>query len=553
MRPILAGFACDSAIAWRGGEILTAGDALHAARSLARALPPSRYAINVCESLDHFLVATLAALVGARTMILPGGRLPRMLSELRSRYPDSVLIGDRAAAIADVTALVDPWVAAARRERTSGIAAWPALPVGHPAAILFTSGSTGAAQAHQKSWGELVDGAAALMRSIEEPSLAGATILGTLPPQHMFGFEATVMLPLQSGTPVLAERALFPADLADILAHSRTHVRAGLWLVATPLQLRAFHREYPALRGIANVVASTMPLDPDLARAVERDWQTTVSEVYGCTEGGIIAVRRASVSTQWVPAAGLSIAIAADGCAKASGGHLRGTLTLADRLRPAAADGSFELVGRDADIVKIAGKRASLTGLTRELCAIPGVRDGVAFLPRPDARRLAALVVAPGADTDSLRRQLALRVDAAFLPRPLVLVDALPRDAVGKLPMDALCAALAHKHAPPAPRRTLTGHAEFRRDHPALSGHFPGRPIVPGVLLLSAVADVLRTAGLRIVECAKAKFLVPVLPDQALDIRVDVDACCNVSFEIVAAGRIAAAGSMHCVREGDRA
>ena len=33
---------------------------------------------------------------------------------------------------------------------------------------------------------------------------------------------------------------------------------------------------------------------------------------------------------------------------------------------------------------------------------------------------------------------LRVRIDAAFLPRPLVLVDALPRDATGKLPRDAL-------------------------------------------------------------------------------------------------------------------
>ena len=75
MRPILAGFSSDSAMAWRGAEKLTAGGALAAARRLAQALPPSRYAINVCDALDHFLVATLAALVGGRTLILPGGKL----------------------------------------------------------------------------------------------------------------------------------------------------------------------------------------------------------------------------------------------------------------------------------------------------------------------------------------------------------------------------------------------------------------------------------------------------------------------------------------------
>ena len=368
----------------------------------------------------------------------------------------------------------------------------------------------------------------------------------------MFGFEATVMLPLQSGTAVLAERALFPADLADSLARSHVQARAGIWLMTTPLQLRAFHREYPALRGVASVIASTMSLDPDLARAVERDWGTAVREIYGCTEGGILAIRRASVSTAWTPAAGVNIAIGDDGSAHASGGHLRGTLALADRLRPVDRGGAFELLGRDADTVKIAGKRASLAGLTRELRAIPGVSDGAVFLPHPEAPRLAALAVAPGIDEDHLRVELARRVDAAFLPRPLVLVDALPRNATGKLPHAALCDVLTRareRMEAGAGARTLTRQAVFAHDHPALPGHFPGHPIVPGVLLLASVEDMLRAAGLRVTACATAKFLVPVLPDQVLDIRADVDERADVRFEIAAAGRTVATGRLHCARD----
>ena len=553
MQPILAGFSSDSAIAWRGVEKLTAGGALAAARRLAQALPPSRYAINVCDALDLFLVATLAALVSGRTLILPGSNLPKVLADLRARYPESVLIADHAAAIADATALVDPWVRAALRERVADVDAWPALAEESPAAILFTSGSTGVAQAHVKSWGELADGASALMRSVGEAPPRDVAILGTLPPQHMFGFEATVMLPLRSGTAVLAERALFPADLADALARSHARASAGIWLMTTPLQLRAFHREYPDLRGVASVMASTMPLDPELARAVERDWATTVREIYGCTEGGILAIRQASVSTAWSPAAGVSIAIGEDGCARASGGHLRGVLALADRLRTVDDGHGFELLGRDADIVKIAGKRASLAGLTRELRAIPGVSDAAVFLPSPDARRLAALAVATGIGEDRLRRELSRRVDAAFLPRPLVLVDALPRNAVGKLPHAALREALArarNRAQVGARSRTLMRQAVFAHDHPALPGHFPGRPIVPGVLLLASVEEMLRAAGFRVIACPTAKFPAPALPDQMLDFRVDVDEHADARFEIAAAGRIVATGILHCARDG---
>ena len=549
MRGILAGFAPNSVIAWRGSERLTTGTVLAAAHRLAQALPPARYAINLSDTLDHFLVATLAALVSGRTLVLPPARLPRVLADIRARYPDSIVIADRAAAFADGAALVDPWVDAALQEREDDIDARPALTDDYPAAILFTSGSTGEPQPHPKTWGEVADGALALMRSIGAPP-PDVAIVGTLPPQHMFGFETTVMLPLQSGTAVLVARPAFAADLADTVAHSRSLAPGGVWLMTIPLQLRAFHTEYPAVRGVANVIASTMPLDPELARAVERDWKTPVHEIYGCTEGGILAVRRASARTAWTPAAGVHFEIAPDGRAQVAGGHLRGVLTLADRLRRVDAQGAFELVGRDTDFVKIAGKRASLAGLTRELLAIPGVDDGAVFLPYPDAPRVAALAVAPGFAVAELRQEFARRIDAAFLPRPLLLVEALPRNAAGKLPQKALCDVLARAQIPTgAWARTLTAQTTFARDHPAFPGHFPGRPIVPGVLLLASVEDMLRAIGLRVVGCAQAKFLAPVLPEQPLAIRVDDDEGADARFAIVADQRVVATGSLRCERE----
>ena len=547
MRPLIEGYAPANILAWQGGEPLTAGTALCAAHRLAQALPPSRYVLNACDAVDRFIVAALAALLGGRTLILPAAKLPRALADLRTVYPDSVCLADHEAGIADATALVDPWVDAAMRERDTAATASPALADDHLAAILFTSGSTGVPQSHPKAWGALVDGAHALMRSIASPP-PGIAIVGTVPPQHMFGLETTVMLPLQSGAPVLAARPAFAADLDDAIAQARTLAPAGVWLVTTPLQLRAFHLERPALAGVTNVIASTMPLDAQLARAVERDWRTSVHEIFGCTEGGMLAVRRTARTPAWTPAAGITFAIAPDGSAQAEGGHLQGVLPLADRLRAIGTDGEFELVGRDSDLVKIAGKRASLSGLTRELVAIPGVEDGVVFLPRADAPRVAALAVAPRHSEEALRRELARRIDGAFLPRPLRLVDALPRNAAGKLPVDALRDALAASAS--TVRRSLTARTQFAPDHPSLAGHFPGQPIVPGVLLLDSVEHVLHGVGLRVVACAHAKFLAPVRPGQALSIRIDLDGQARAYFEISAAERTVATGNLRCVSHG---
>ena len=97
----------------------------------------------------------------------------------------------------------------------------------------------------------------------------------------------------------------------------------------------------------------------------------------------------------------------------------------------------FFLRGRAADMIKVAGKRASLQELTRQILALPGVEDAVVFLPDTDARPAAA-VVAPGLSAAAILRELRTRLDGVFVPRPLVIVDELPRNAVGKLRREEL-------------------------------------------------------------------------------------------------------------------
>jgi acyl-coenzyme A synthetase/AMP-(fatty) acid ligase len=129
---------------------------------------------------------------------------------------------------------------------------------------------------------------------------------------------------------------------------------------------------------------------------------------------------------------------------------------LCDVLEP-DGDTRFVLHGRTADLVNIAGKRSSFGYLNAQLNAIPGVQDGVFFLRESDhggitgIPRLAAAVVAPTLSAAALMRQLRRRIDPVFLPRPLVLVERLPRNATGKLPQQSL-QALADR----LPRRAKT-------------------------------------------------------------------------------------------------
>jgi acyl-coenzyme A synthetase/AMP-(fatty) acid ligase len=125
----------------------------------------------------------------------------------------------------------------------------------------------------------------------------------------------------------------------------------------------------------------------------------------------------------------------------ARGGPVETEVLLGDVIELLDSD-RFLLHGRTSDLINIAGKRTSLAHLNYQLNAIAGVRDGVFVMPDEDdstsVKRLMAFVVAPGLTSDDIINRLRARVDSAFLPRPLYLVDALPRNSTGKLPLEAV-------------------------------------------------------------------------------------------------------------------
>jgi acyl-coenzyme A synthetase/AMP-(fatty) acid ligase len=178
----------------------------------------------------------------------------------------------------------------------------------------------------------------------------------------------------------------------------------------------------------------------ELARVAEDLFAAPVQEVFGSTETCVIAHRRTAGEELWTLYPGVSLHPQPDG-AQVDAPQLEQPVVLADLIE-LAGDTHFRLCGRNADLLEIAGKRASLGDLTRRLLAVPGVCDGTVFqLDEPDrrgVRRIAALAVAPGLTAAHILDALRAGVDPVFLPRPLKLVDALPRSETGKLPRTAL-------------------------------------------------------------------------------------------------------------------
>lgn len=84
-------------------------------------------------------------------------------------------------------------------------------------------------------------------------------------------------------------------------------------------------------------------------------------------------------------------------------------------------------------------------------------------------------------------------------------------------------------------------------DHPAFAGHFPGTPILPGVVLLDVALKIIDdTSGfaLDLCEISSVKFLSPARPGDELLIQHSVSASGSIRFDILAGTRKIASGSI---------
>jgi 3-hydroxyacyl-[acyl-carrier-protein] dehydratase len=82
-------------------------------------------------------------------------------------------------------------------------------------------------------------------------------------------------------------------------------------------------------------------------------------------------------------------------------------------------------------------------------------------------------------------------------------------------------------------------------DHPAYSGHFPGQPVLPGVVLLDATLHALESAGIGVSarwDLNSVKFHSAVRPGEALTLQHEMLPNGTVRFAIRTADRSVASG-----------
>jgi acyl-coenzyme A synthetase/AMP-(fatty) acid ligase len=425
-----------------GGTRRWTWGAVHAASiALAARLDAGATICNLCGSRIGFFVAWLAALRrGCVQLLPPSGGHADLVAILKAAANVMIVVDD--------PKLLQPhWAEHARCLVHVPEASSAAMPHASLAWIpnwdaplirLYTSGSTGTPEPQVKALGHLVRGAQALRARLDEEVQGGVAalrrIVSSVPPQHMFGLETSVMLPLVAAIPVLEGRPLLPGDVRAAFEQGADD---AAW-IATPLHLRALAQAGDALARCRLVLASTMPLAPALAAQTEALTAAPTMEIYGSTETGVVAMRRTARDTQWRPVDGVWIESTEAGT-RAWGAHFPSPQLLADEVE-IDAQGRFVLLGRQGDLVKIAGRRASLAGLNLLLQDLPGLDDGVFYLPATGSptERLVLIYAGASLERGSALAWLRERMDPVFLPRTFIRVDRLPRADTGKLPRAAL-------------------------------------------------------------------------------------------------------------------
>jgi malonyl-CoA/methylmalonyl-CoA synthetase len=340
------------------------------------------------------------------------------------------------------------------------------------AALLYTSGTTGRPKGALLSHRNLAHNARVL---VDSWGFTGDDVLlHVLPLHHTHGLFVAVHCALASGSQLVLCKAFDPVEVVRLLPSCSvlmgvpTHY---VRLVATP----GF--DATATAGLRLMVSGSAPMTVAVHEAVRAATGQTVLERYGMTETSMLTsnplhgVRK--VGTVGPPLPGVGVRVVADdgtavpagtiGAVEVTGPNvfagylnrpeLRDTEFTADGwfrtgdLGSLDADGYLTLTGRAKDLVISGGLNVYPKEVETVLDALPGVDESaVVGLPDEDLGEAVVAVVVPLAgallDAEALRLACRERLAGYKVPKRVVVVDALPRNTMGKVEKARLRATL---------------------------------------------------------------------------------------------------------------
>ena len=403
---------------------------LYGAHELALSL--RRYSsgnvVNLCENHYYFALTFMATLISKREAVLPPMNHEGTLIEIIKDYDCALCVTDGHDVKVPIPVInvasfkIKPYTKKENLQLN--------IPKNNIAAILFTSGSTGKSKIMKKKWGTLWK-TGKIMRnyliSLVHDNPSPISVVTTLSSRHMFGFETAILSTLQDGIIVHSKSPLHPSEIV----HCINEMSSPVILVTTPYHLNILVKTEMAPSSLDGILVSTSPLSSELAQQAECVLNTKVYEIYGCSEVGAIGSRRVVNQSLFTPMKGITVYHQSSGESMVSAGHLDRDIELDDNL-VINKEGLFSVQGRKDDIVKIYGKRISKTQIKNILEAMPDISESV-IMENPKGNRLVAFVVSDKLSPQEIARMLAIEIDTTFIPRPIVIVDAIPRNRNGKI------------------------------------------------------------------------------------------------------------------------
>lgn len=403
------------------------GSAIHLSENFKKA----DYIVNLCRDRYNFLLVFAAALIGKKTSIHPPNRQTDSLNDILKDYQSNLCISDDPDSLSGLECMNLNEVMALDDVKRK--VEYPEIEKDHLAAIAFTSGSTGKPSPNRKTWGIFVGTTERLARRFgfydSQPIL-----VGTVPSQHMYGLEMTILMALHGNCTLHDHIPFFPKDVGTTL----DSIESAKVLVTTPVHLRALVESGIELSPLQLIVSATAPLSTPLAEKAEELGGCHLEEIYGCTEGGSIATRHTVKEPIWKLLDDMKIRSGREDESILVAEHLPDEVILQDQLILHSEE-EFEFLGRNQDMLNVGGKRYSVADLVLRLLEIEGVKDAFVFVPDEGEKvsRPFALVVSDITEKQIVRI-LSEKIDPVFIPRPFKLVDHIPRNETGKVGREQL-------------------------------------------------------------------------------------------------------------------
>lgn len=307
-----------------------------------------------------------------------------------------------------------------------------------PLIRVYTSGTTGKPQAFTKTAAQILGEARLLCELFHVTDQD--VMLATVPSQHVYGLLFGVLVPLSCGAAFVRETPFYPEIIEELCA--TFHVSS---LASSPAHLQALAELATSdLASVRTIFSSGAKLETVTAELIETRFQKKTTEVLGSTETGGFAYRVSPGASAWTPFPNVTVQADAEGrllldspfAEPCEGGLYRG----ADQIE-SLPGGRFRHLGRLDRVIKVGAKRVSLNELETRIRSLPGVHDAALWAQTSRSSRgmdIYAAVVGKGLDAATLRTALGQWFEPSVLPRRIRFVEALPRTAGGKLPIEAL-------------------------------------------------------------------------------------------------------------------